>query len=317
MNFIEEEKDVKSENSIWAEKYRPKKLNEYIGSEVVKETIKCFIEKNDIPHLLFFGIQGCGKTSLAKLIVKNIDCDYIYVNSSDESGIDTVRTKIKDFAASVGFKKLKVVILDEFDRNRTLDSQCALRNIMETYSLNTRFILTANFSENIIAPIISRCQTFEIKPLSKKEIAQHVVKILENEGVKFDIEHVAFIINTYYPDIRKIINFCQQSSLNKVLKIAKENAIETDTKNKLIALLTQRKPNTFDEIRQLIANSDIDAFEPLYKHLFEKVSEYAKGNESIVIIEIAESIYKSSLVFEKEISFLACIIRILDVLNKK
>jgi replication factor C small subunit len=305
------------QNTIWAEKYRPTNMSSFVGSDTIKETIKEYINKKDIPNLLFWGSPGCGKTSLSKVLIKSIPCDYIYMNASDENSVEDIRNKVKNFASTAGFNQLKIIVLDEADFLST-EAMAILRRICEDYSLYTRFILTCNYIEKIIPAIQSRCQSFEILPPSKKEIGQHIVKILNNEKIKFDIKNIAFIINAYYPDIRKIINFTQQSCVNgKELKIAIENAVETDFKHKIIELLKDHSnPIIFNEIRQLIANSDVSSYEMMFRHLYDKVDEYAKGKETLVIIEIAESIYQSSLVFEKEITFLACILRIIKILNK-
>ena len=189
-------------HTLWVEKYRSQTLDKYIGNEELKSTIANWIEKNDIPHLLLYGKAGTGKTTLAKLIVNNIDCDYLYINASDENGIDTIRDKVKSFAIASSFKPLKVVILDEADF-LTQPAQAALRNLIEEYSLNTRFILTCNYIERLIEPLQSRCEIHILKPPSKGDVARHIcTNILEVEGVKYDIKDVARVINELYPDVR-------------------------------------------------------------------------------------------------------------------
>ena len=211
MSFsFEEAPKSKVVNSLWVEKYRPDKLEGYIGNDQLKQTVASFIVRNDTPHLLFYGTAGTGKTTLAKLITKNIECDVLYINASDENSVDTVRSKIKGFASTTGFTSLKVIILDEADF-LTQEAQAALRNLMETFSLTTRFILTCNYQEKIIPALISRCQTYQINPISKKEVAIHLKSVLETESVKFSMDDLGYIVNTYYPDIRKILNFAQQS----------------------------------------------------------------------------------------------------------
>lgn len=317
IEFVEEKK-VKKVNSLWVEKYRPETLDDYIGNETVKETMKLYLEKGDIPHLLFFGPAGTGKTTLAKLIPKNIQCDYLYVNASDKSGIDFVREDIKNFACGAGFKPLKVVVLDEFGNSGTPEAQGALRNMMETFSAHTRFILTTNYKEKIIPPIQSRCQTFEIKPISKKDVAIKLVKILNAENVKYTTEDIGFIVNTYYPDIRKIINFAQQSNLNGALKICKQNAVEADALQKLIDLLKNpTKSGVFNEIRQLTVDMDSSTLDEIYPLLFKKVDEYADGKQPLIIIELADAIVASNTVIPKvrDIIFLATIQKILKHLK--
>jgi len=307
----------KNKDYIWAEKYRPKTLTEFIGNDVVKNKIQGFIDQKDIPHLLFYGSAGTGKTSLAKIIVKSIPCDHIYINASNERTIDIVRDKIMEFSSTISFNSLRIIILDEADYITSL-SLAALRNIMETNSKNCRFILTCNHIERIIDPIISRCGGgMKIEPLTKESVALHIVDILTKEDIKYTVNDVGFIINSYYPDIRKIINFTQQNvDSNKNLSIASSNVIESDYKEKLISLLkTPKKSGVFKEIRQLIADASFSNYDEIYSYLFDKVDTYSNGKDGEVILEIADAVYQSSLVFEKEITFVAMMQKLLKVLN--
>jgi replication factor C small subunit len=303
-------------HSLWVEKYRPKTFEEFLGSESVKETVKIFLEKNDVPHLLFHGPSGTGKTSLGKLLVRHIPCDILFINASDENKVDDVRTKVQDFAMTIGNQPLKVMFLDEADR-LTPDAQGVMRNLMETYSSHTRFILTCNYHEKLLPAIKSRCQTFEIKPPSKKECAAHLAKILTEEQVKFKPQDVVFIINSYFPDMRKIINFAQQSNLRGEIKIAKENSVESDYKLKLVELL--KSPNSsgvFTEIRQLVADASFSNYEEVYRFLFDQVNTYAQGKEAEIILQLADATYQSAIVFEREITFVAAMHKLLKVLRK-
>ena len=173
MAFFEDTKTQEVNNSLWVEKYRPKRLSEYVGNEHLKEKVQGYLDSSDVPHLLFFGKAGTGKTTLAKLIVNSINCDHIIINASDENNVDTFRNKVKGFASTVGFKDLKVIILDEFDY-MTPNAQAILRNLMETFSKHCRFILTCNYVEKVIDPIQSRCQTFQIVPPTKKDVAVQI-----------------------------------------------------------------------------------------------------------------------------------------------
>ena len=321
MNFVvqEEEKEKKT-HPIWVEKYRPQTLDEYIGNDSIKESFKLYIQKQDIPHLLFFGPPGTGKTSLAKILAKNINCDVLYVNASDENGVETIRVKLKNFSIGAGFKPLKIAILDECDR-LTSDAQGIMRNMMETYSRHTRFILTCNYVEKIIDAIVSRCQTFEIKPLARVDIARKLASILNKEGISFTKENLKFIVETYYPDIRKIINFAQQSNIEGTLKIVKENAVDIDFYNKIIEIL--KNPNNPEtsivEVRQLICNhATPDSLEPVFIYLMEHIEEYAKDKESVVILRLAEGLKDSSALISKvrHIPFLACVYNILTDLKE-
>lgn len=313
---MEETPDV-SDHSIWAERYRPKNLDELIGSPAVKETLKIWLENKDIPHLLFFSSPGTGKTSIGKILIKHIPCDSLLINASDENGVDSIRNKVQDFCMTMGVQPLKIMFLDEADR-LTPDAQGILRNLMETYSSTTRFILTCNYAEKIIPAIKSRSQSFEIKPPSKPEAMKHLVKILEIEKVKFDPKDVAFIIASYFPDIRKIINFAQQSSVSGELKIAKANTADQDFKMKLIELLkTPNKAGVFDEIRQLVADASSSNYEEVYRFLFDHVNDYAGNKQAEVILHLADAVYQTSLVFEREITFVAAMQRMLSVIKGK
>jgi replication factor C small subunit len=200
--------------------------------------------------------------------------------------------------------------------------------MMETYSAHTRFILTCNYVEKMIDPIASRMQSFEIKPVSKKDVALRLVEILQNEKVSFTQEDVVFIVNTYYPDIRKIINFAQQSTVeskdeagNTILKIkiSKENAVEMDRLTKLVDLLkTPNKAGVFNEIRQITTEFDAESLETVYRYLMDKVEDYAKGKEAIIIHMLGEWLCQSQLVISKvrDIPFLACMYDILKYLSK-
>ena len=305
------------DNSLWVEKYRPIKLDDYVGNEHLKEKVSGYIESEDVPHLLLFGRAGTGKTTLAKLIVKSIECDYMVINASDENNVDTVRNKVKNFASSQGFKKYKIIILDEFDY-MTPNAQAILRNLMETFSKHCRFILTCNYVEKIIDPIQSRCQTFQIVPPSKKEVAVQLDKILKSEDVNYDVKDLVPIIDSSYPDIRKVINTCQLNSVKGVLKLSKNDLLDSDFKTKILDILktSDDSRNKYMKIRQTVADSKVQDFTEMYSLLYDKVDEYASGKVSGVILVLAEGQHRDALVVDKEIPFMATILNILSTINK-
>ena len=300
-------------HSLWVEKYRPTDLSTYVGNEHLKEKVKVYLESEDVPHLLLFGKAGTGKTTLAKIVVNNIDCDYMYINASDENKVDDVRNKIKTFASSVGFKSLKVIILDECDY-LTPNAQAALRNLMETFSKHCRFILTCNYVERIIDPIQSRCQSYKVVPPSKKEVAQQMVNILKEENCTFELDDIALIVNAGYPDIRRVINSAQRQIVNGKLKIDTSSVIQNNYKLQLLEMLSNG--SKLNDIRQLIADNSISDYSELFRLLYDEVDNYGKGKQAECIMNIAEAQYQDVHVVDKEINFMALIIRLIRILKK-
>lgn len=311
-----EVKDKQEDNTIWVERYRPKDLTTYIGNEHLRNKISGYIETGDVPHLLFHGKAGTGKTTLGKLIVNSIDCDYLFINASDETGVDNIRTKVRGFASSMGFKPFKLIILDEFDY-MSPNAQAALRNLMETFSAHCRFILTCNYLEKVIAPIKSRCQVFEIIPPSKKEIAIHVSNILQNESIKFKPTDLVPIIDSGYPDIRKIINTCQLNSIKGELKVDTKELLENDYKMKVLDILKSKddRRNKYMKMRQTIIDSRVTDFSELFRFLYDTVDAYAPDNTANAILTLSEGQYKHSMVVDKEIAMAACLIEILNLIK--
>jgi replication factor C small subunit len=301
-----------NENTLWVERYRPSTLEGYVGNDTVRAKIEQYITTQDIPHLLFYGTAGTGKTTAAKILVKNIDCDYMFINASDERGIDTVRDKIKGFAATIGFKPLKIVVLDEADFLGR-EAQPALRNLMEAYSASTRFILTANYVERIIDPLVSRTQVYKLTPPSKKDAAKKLADILKNENVEYDTKTIAQIVNAYYPDIRKIINTAQLQTQNGKLQISIDELIGQDVKLKIVDVLTNNLPmkDKITEVRKIVADAQIQDYTELYQLLYEHVEVYASTKIPQAVIAIAEGQYKSAFVVDQEINFVATLYTIL------
>ena len=306
---------MKTEHTLWVEKYRPSNLDTYIGNDQLKGKVKVYLESGDLPHLLLFGKAGTGKTTLAKLLVNNIDCDYLYINASDENNVETVRTKVKNFASTMGFKDYKVIILDECDYI-TPNAQAALRNLMETFSKHCRFILTCNFVERIIDPIQSRCQTFQVIPPNKNDVAKHLHNILTDEGVSYEREDLAILVNSGYPDIRRVINGAQRQSVDGKLVIDKQSIVENDYKLKLLEILEkQDKKSAFNNVRQLMANAKVTDFADLFRLLYDEVDTYGKGHIAECILIIAKYELSDAQVVDKEINAMAMIIEILQVIK--
>jgi len=303
------------QHTLFVEKYRPNTLENYIGNEHLKSKVKHYLESGDLPHLLLFGKAGTGKTTLAKLLVKNIDCDYLYINASDENSVDVVRDKVKQFASTIGFKDLKVIILDECDYI-TPNAQAALRNLMETFSKHCRFILTCNYVERIIDPIQSRCQSFQIIPPSKQEVAKHLHNILVQENVMDSPDDIKILVETGYPDIRRVINSAQRNIVDGKIKLDKSSIIQNDYKLKLLKILeTQDKKTAFKEIRQLLLDNQITDYADLFRLLYDEVDTWGKGHVAECILIIARYELSDSQVVDKEINAMAMLIELLGVIK--
>ena len=315
MNFFEETplEDTRQTHSLWVEKYRPHTLEEYVGNETLRAKVQQYIKENDIPHLLFHGGAGTGKTTLAKLLVRSIKCDSIYINASDENGIDTIRVTIKNFACNIGINPLKVVILDEAGYI-TPAGQAALRSMMETYSAHTRFILTCNEYERIIDPIKSRCQAFGVTPPSKNEVAMRLLNILTSEHVKFEKKDIALLVQSYYPDLRAIVNTAQRNVVDGVLKLSKEDVLVGDIKNRLLEFIKQGGNDGFNGIRQLMADNSVKDYADFYTYLYEKVDDYAPNNVAEVVVVLADAQFQDSNVVDKEICFMSAISKLLKTI---
>ena len=306
---------MQNEHTLWVEKYRPLTLDTYIGNDQLKSKVGVYLESGDLPHLLLYGKAGTGKTTLAKLLVKNIDCDYLYINASDENNVETVRTKVKNFASTMGFKDYKVIILDECDYI-TPNAQAALRNLMETFSKHCRFILTCNFVERIIDPIQSRCQAFQVIPPNKQDVAKHLHNILTEENINYEREDLGLLVNSGYPDIRRVINGAQRQAVDGILTIDKQSIVENDYKLKLLKILeTQDKKSAFNNVRQLMADSKVTDFADLFRLLYDEVDTYGKGHIAACILVIAKYELSDAQEVDKEINAMAMIIELLGIIK--
>lgn len=293
---------------IWCEKYRPHKLDDIILTDTIRNTINGFSE--EIPNLLFVGTPGTGKTTLARIIVNDIlKCNFIYINASDESGIDMIRNKVTNFAQTKSLDgKIKVVILDEAD-GITPAGQAALRNTMESFAKYTRFILTANYKHKIIPALQSRCQFLDIKPTLEAGV-RHCYSILKKEGVEIDDEQkkrFVELVKANFPDLRKTINEIQKNCINNRLNI---NSISTDT-TLLSTIFEKIKKKEVIALRKHLIESE-DRFYGDYDNLMRDYLNYLynqnvddlKKKEMIAII--ADHLYKSVFVLDKEINCFAC-----------
>lgn len=313
--MLRKAKDRQLINSLWVEKYRPIYVDEYVCNDDLKDKIKHWVsDPSSLGHLLLYGKPGSGKTSLAKLIVTNIDCDYIYINMSDENGIDTVRDKIKNFVTQQGFSNMKVVIADEFD-GATSMGQNALRGIIEQFSAYSRFIFTANSYDKIIDPIKSRCQTIEISIPKKSAIAKWIVNILISESVSYTNEIVAEYIEQHYPDFRKILNEIQSNSGDG--NLIRNNIVNyyIDFNANVLQILCSKtnKHAKFTEVRSLLSKAKIKDFTNLYTYLYTNIDKFSSQDTIADNIKIlSEMHYKSNFCVDKELNFCSALIQLIE-----
>jgi DNA polymerase III delta prime subunit len=291
-----------SKHTLFVEKYRPDTIDGYIGNEHFIADLQKWITEGNLPNLLLHGSPGTGKTTAAKLIVKNIQCDFIYINCSDENGIDTIRETVKQFASAATFQPIKVVILDEADF-LTINAQAALRNIIESFSGNTRFIFTCNFVERIIEPLQSRLTLYELSSPPIKQVARHLASILDKESIVFDNKDLSVIVKKTYPDIRRALNTIQGSIRKDTLVV--ESLGEANYPQQISDALDRK--DAFATIRQIVADNNIKDFNNLYRMLFEKY------DDPEFIITIAEYQFQSVTAPDKEINFMGCIAKLTTI----
>ncbi len=306
-----------SNEYLWVEKYRPQKVADTILPTKLKETFQKIIDGGELPNMLFTGTAGLGKTTVAKAMCNELNCDYILINGSEEGNIDTLRTKIKQFASSVSLSSdFKVVILDEADYLNPQSTQPALRGFIEEFSSNCRFILTCNFKNRIIEPLHSRCGVYEFNT-SKKDlapIASQFMKrcqyILEEEGVSYTQMAVADLIMKFAPDWRRVINELQRYSVNGNIDAGIVNVVSDKNYDDLFSYL---KNKDFKKMRSWVVNNiDTDAaaiFRSIYDRMAEKVAP--QSIPQLVLI-LGDYQYKNAFVADHELNVVACLTEVMS-----
>jgi len=304
-----------NEHILWVEKYRPKTVEDCILPEVIRATFQEYVNRKEIPNLLLSGTAGVGKTTIAKALCQEVGCDYIVINGSDESGIDTFRNKIKNYASSVSLTGgRKVIIIDEADYLNPNSTQPALRGAIEEFSENCSFIFTCNFKNRIIDPIHSRCSVVDFKINgSKLKMATAFFKrvewILKQEGITYDKQVVAAVITKHFPDNRRVLNELQRYSVSGTIDKGILASVSDVNISELVKAL---KSKDFTACRKWVTgNLDNDAttlFRKLYESLYESLE--ANSVPQMVVI-IAKYQYQAAFVADHEINLIACLTEIM------
>jgi DNA polymerase III delta prime subunit len=304
-----------SNQFLWVEKYRPQSIEDCILPEDIKKTFREFVTKGEVPNLLLCGTAGTGKTTIARALCNELGCDSIIINGSDEGRhIDTLRTKIKQFASAVSFEnKTKVVIIDEADYLNKDSVQPALRAFIETFSENCRFIFTCNYKQRIISPLHSRTTVIEFKAgkNDKQQLAAKFMKrmqyILDSESIQYQDKVLAELLMKYYPDYRRVINELQRYSANGVIDEGiLTNLGEINTRE----LITSLKDKDWRKMRKWVAdNVDTDP-QGIFRYLFDSLLPEVEGVPQLVLL-IADYQYKAAFVADQEINLCACLTEIM------
>jgi len=314
-------------DNLLVEKYRPKTLDDIVLSESNRNFFEEIVDKQEIPNIMFSGKAGIGKSSLAKIIVNDVlDCQYLYINASDESGIDTIRSKVVNFSQTMSFDgKLKVVILDEVDGLSTVQgaggrtsAQQALRNVMEEYAANTRFILTCNYPYKVIDPIKSRCQEFDLTPPFEESV-KRIIHILKQENIKVENgsrQRLIDLIKSKYPDIRKIINNIQKRVVKGELIIT-DDIDDLEFAEKIVGRLVNKK-DIFEIRKYIIKNETLFAndyhqlLKNIYEVFYEVELEFNKKRQ--VLLCIGAAMYQNQIVLDTEINCYNCLLGITEII---
>jgi len=299
---------------LWVEKYRPTKISEYVfRDEQQKKQVKSWLDSKAIPHLLFSGVAGTGKTTLAKVLLHELDVDWgdvLEINASVENGVDHIRDKINNFATTMPFGEFKYVLLDEADY-LSPNAQAALRGVMERYSNSCRFLLTCNFPHKIIDALHSRCQGFHIEKLDKTEFTARVAEILVTEGIDIELEVLDMYVAAEYPDMRKCIGLCQQNSQEGVLRAPDVSDLgTTDYKLEMIALF---RAGEIAKGRALIcAKASVDEYEDIYRHLYENLDYWGDDLDiqKRAVLTIRNALVNHVAIADAEINLSACLIEL-------
>jgi len=306
--------NASKEQFLWVEKYRPRKLDDCILPDDQLNTFRQFVDSGEIPNMLLCGSAGVGKTTIARAICEELGCDYIIINGSEESGIDVLRTKIRDFASSVSFGgKTKVVILDEADYLNPNSTQPALRAFIEEFANNCRFIFTCNFKNRIISPLHSRTAVIEFKltkadrPKMAGRFMKRLSEILATEGVAFDEKVVAEVLKKHFPDYRRVLNELQRYSASGVIDAGiLANVQEINMKE----LVDAMRGKDFKKVRQWVVDNIDNDPGIIFRKIYDTILDDVKSQAALIVL-LADYQYKAAFAANQEINLVACLVEIM------
>jgi len=299
---------------LWTEKYRPNNVEDYVFRDAAqKHQIENWVKEGALPHLLFSGAPGTGKTTLAKVLLAELgvmDLDILEINASNENSVDTIRTKITNFSSSLPFGDYKYVLLDEADYI-TPNGQAALRGVMETYHASCRFILTCNYPNRVIPALHSRCQGFHIEKLDVTEFTARIATIGISEGVELDLDTLDTYVQANYPDLRKAINAVQQNVVDGVLQ--KPQAGDQASSDWMLQAVEMFKQGQYKPARELIVSqARPEEYDDVYKFLYRNLQLWgdtdAKQEQAIIVIR--DGMVKQPMCADPEINLSATLIEL-------
>ena len=302
---------------LWTEKYRPSTLTDYVfRDDAQRKQVQGWVDQKTIPHLLFSGAPGTGKTTLAKVLINMLDVneyDVLEINASRENSVDSVREKITNFVATMPFGEFKVVLLDEADYISP-NGQAALRGVMETYASSSRFILTCNYPNKVIPALHSRCQGFHIEKIDHTEFTARVATVCVTEGVDVDIDTLDSYVKATYPDLRKCLNLCQMNTIDG--KLVKPNEGDSATADYKLAVVDLFKQGKILEARKMLCSQvRPEEMDELFRWMYDNLELWGDTQESkdAAILIIAKGLRNIPMVADQEINLAATLVELTNL----